>query len=161
MVFKGRSPSKITSTTASGGNPTICTGFQVRQRRQCAGRVTLPVALLIFIFIFTDREYLHKGQDGNVFLHNAETREESLYLSNSTFVRCFSRLHFTHNGKNISDLSIVSSQAQVEATDYLLSGDYRYVAFESNYTKVRKCPLFKTFPTLKFKRRETVLTEEG
>lgn len=28
-------------------------------------------------------------------------------------------------------------QAQVEATDYLLSGDYKYIAFESNYTKVR------------------------
>lgn len=39
----------------------------------------------------------------------------------------------------------------MDATDYLLSGDYRYVAFESNYTKVRKCPIFKTFPTLQCK----------
>lgn len=45
------------------------------------------VLLLVFIFTFADREYLHKVRDGNVFLHNAETREESLYLSNSTFVR--------------------------------------------------------------------------
>lgn len=37
--------------------------------------------------LFADREYLHKVRDGNVFLHNAETGEESLYLSNSTFVR--------------------------------------------------------------------------
>uniref|UniRef100_A0A7N8XMF8 Fibroblast activation protein, alpha n=1 Tax=Mastacembelus armatus TaxID=205130 RepID=A0A7N8XMF8_9TELE len=61
----------------------------------------------------SDKEYLHKTEDANVFLHNAETKEESLYISNSTF-------------------------AQVEATDYLLSGDYKYIAFESNYTKVRR-----------------------
>lgn len=46
--------------------------------------VRLPVTLH---FTFADREYLHKVRDGNVILHNAETREESLYLSNSTFVR--------------------------------------------------------------------------
>ncbi|XP_039884143.1 dipeptidyl peptidase 4 [Simochromis diagramma] len=62
------------------------------------------------LYWISDKEYLHKARDGNVFLHNAETKEESLYLSNSTF-------------------------AQVEATDYLLSGDYKYIAFESNYTK--------------------------
>uniref|UniRef100_A0A3Q1GWZ0 Fibroblast activation protein, alpha n=1 Tax=Acanthochromis polyacanthus TaxID=80966 RepID=A0A3Q1GWZ0_9TELE len=56
------------------------------------------------------KEYLHKMSDGNIFLHNAETKEESLYLANSTF-------------------------DQVDATHYLLSGDYKYVAFESNYTK--------------------------
>ncbi|XP_028991541.1 prolyl endopeptidase FAP isoform X2 [Betta splendens] len=58
----------------------------------------------------SDKEYLHKTKDGDVFLHNAETKEESLYLSNSTF-------------------------AQVDATDYWLSGDYKFIAFESNYTK--------------------------
>uniref|UniRef100_A0A3Q4AK85 Uncharacterized protein n=1 Tax=Mola mola TaxID=94237 RepID=A0A3Q4AK85_MOLML len=64
------------------------------------------------LYWISDEEYLHKDIDGNIFLHNAETKEESLYLSNSTF-------------------------AQVDATDYLLSGDHRYVAFESNFTKVR------------------------
>lgn len=63
-----------------------------------------------YMFWISDKEYLHKARDGNVFLHNAETQEESLYLSNATF-------------------------DQVEATDYWLSGDYKYVAFESNYTK--------------------------
>ncbi|XP_069009657.1 dipeptidyl peptidase 4 [Embiotoca jacksoni] len=62
------------------------------------------------LYWISDKEYLHKARDGNIFLHNAETKEESLYLSNSTF-------------------------AQVDATDYLLSGDYKYIAFESNYTK--------------------------
>ncbi|KAM6954882.1 dipeptidyl peptidase 4 [Lycodopsis pacificus] len=62
------------------------------------------------LYWISDKEYLHKTRDGNIFLHNAETNEESLYLSNSTF-------------------------AQVDATDYMLSGDYRYVAFESNFTK--------------------------
>eukprot|EP00064_Thunnus_orientalis_P013089 superscaffoldBa00002088_g13126 len=62
------------------------------------------------LYWISDKEYLHKARDGNVFLHNAETKEESLYLSNSTF-------------------------AQVDATDYLLSGDYKYIAFESNFTK--------------------------
>ncbi|XP_034417579.1 dipeptidyl peptidase 4 [Cyclopterus lumpus] len=62
------------------------------------------------LYWISDKEYLHKTRDGNVFLHNAETNEESLYLSNSTF-------------------------AQVDATDYMLSGDNRYIAFESNFTK--------------------------
>ncbi|KAI3356209.1 hypothetical protein L3Q82_017456, partial [Scortum barcoo] len=62
------------------------------------------------LYWISDKEYLHKTTEGNVFLHNAETKEESLYLSNSTF-------------------------AQADATDYMLSGDYKYIAFESNYTK--------------------------
>uniref|UniRef100_A0A3P8VVB8 Fibroblast activation protein, alpha n=1 Tax=Cynoglossus semilaevis TaxID=244447 RepID=A0A3P8VVB8_CYNSE len=62
------------------------------------------------LYWISDKEFLHKTRDGNIFLHNAETQEESLYLSNSTF-------------------------AQVDASDYLLSGDYKYIAFESNYTE--------------------------
>uniref|UniRef100_A0A671YNQ6 Fibroblast activation protein, alpha n=1 Tax=Sparus aurata TaxID=8175 RepID=A0A671YNQ6_SPAAU len=34
----------------------------------------------------THKEYLHKDRDGNLFLYNAETKQQSLYLSNSTFV---------------------------------------------------------------------------
>ncbi|KAM4559378.1 dipeptidyl peptidase 4 [Odontesthes bonariensis] len=62
------------------------------------------------LYWISDKEYLHKTRDGNVFLHDAETSEKSLYLSNSTF-------------------------AKVDASDYFLSGDYKYIAFESNYTK--------------------------
>lgn len=62
------------------------------------------------LYWISDNEYLHKDPHGNVFLHNAETTEKSLYLSNSTF-------------------------AQVDAKDYWLSGDYKYIAFESNFTK--------------------------
>nr|XP_057937865.1 dipeptidyl peptidase 4 isoform X2 [Doryrhamphus excisus] len=62
------------------------------------------------LYWISDQEYLHKTRDGSIFLHNVETQQESLYLSNSTF-------------------------EQVAATDYLLSGDFKYVAFESNYTK--------------------------
>ncbi|CAL8268634.1 unnamed protein product [Lota lota] len=57
----------------------------------------------------SDNAYLHK-REGSVFLYNVETREESLYLSNLTF-------------------------AKVDATDYMLSGDQKYVSLESNYTK--------------------------
>uniref|UniRef100_A0AAX7V5C6 Uncharacterized protein n=1 Tax=Astatotilapia calliptera TaxID=8154 RepID=A0AAX7V5C6_ASTCA len=32
------------------------------------------------LYWISDKEYLHKARDGNVFLHNAETKEESLYL---------------------------------------------------------------------------------
>lgn len=42
--------------------------------------------LAISSFPCADKDYLHKDSNGNVILHNAETREESLYLSNSTFV---------------------------------------------------------------------------
>uniref|UniRef100_A0AAX7UJ42 Uncharacterized protein n=1 Tax=Astatotilapia calliptera TaxID=8154 RepID=A0AAX7UJ42_ASTCA len=33
------------------------------------------------LYWISDKEYLHKARDGNVFLHNAETKEESLYLT--------------------------------------------------------------------------------
>ncbi|KAM4608894.1 dipeptidyl peptidase 4 [Polymixia lowei] len=58
----------------------------------------------------SDNEYLHKTTDGNVFLYNAETKEESLFLSKTSFEK-------------------------VDATDYILSADNKYVCFESNYTK--------------------------
>lgn len=58
----------------------------------------------------SDKEYLRKSDDGSYIRYNVETKEESLYISNTTF-------------------------AQVDATDYFLSGDYVYVALESNYTK--------------------------
>uniref|UniRef100_A0A3Q2Y6Q1 Fibroblast activation protein, alpha n=1 Tax=Hippocampus comes TaxID=109280 RepID=A0A3Q2Y6Q1_HIPCM len=55
-------------------------------------------------------EYLHKARDGNVYRYNVENNTESPFLSNSTF-------------------------DEVGATDYLLSGDHKYVALESNFTK--------------------------
>ncbi|XP_015225884.1 PREDICTED: dipeptidyl peptidase 4-like [Cyprinodon variegatus] len=62
------------------------------------------------LYWLSDTEYVHKERDGNVYLYSAETKNKSLYLSNSTF-------------------------AKVDATDYWLSGDHKYIAFESNYTK--------------------------
>lgn len=62
------------------------------------------------VYWISDKEYLHKERDWNIYLHNAETMEESLYLSNETF-------------------------DQVDAVGYLMSGDFKYVAFESNYTQ--------------------------
>uniref|UniRef100_A0A671YKD6 Fibroblast activation protein, alpha n=1 Tax=Sparus aurata TaxID=8175 RepID=A0A671YKD6_SPAAU len=38
------------------------------------------------VYWISDKEYLHKDRDGNLFLYNAETKQQSLYLSNSTFV---------------------------------------------------------------------------
>uniref|UniRef100_A0A8C7Z9N2 Fibroblast activation protein, alpha n=1 Tax=Oryzias sinensis TaxID=183150 RepID=A0A8C7Z9N2_9TELE len=64
------------------------------------------------LYWISDKEYLHKTTDGNIFLYNAETMKETLFLSNSTFDK-------------------------VGATGYLLSGDRKYIALESNYTKVR------------------------
>ncbi|XP_032423381.1 dipeptidyl peptidase 4 [Xiphophorus hellerii] len=62
------------------------------------------------LYWMSDKEYVHKERDGNVYLHNAETKDKDLYLSNATFKK-------------------------VDATDYWLSGDHKYIAFESNYTK--------------------------
>uniref|UniRef100_A0A671Q6G0 Dipeptidyl peptidase 4-like n=1 Tax=Sinocyclocheilus anshuiensis TaxID=1608454 RepID=A0A671Q6G0_9TELE len=36
----------------------------------------------------SDNEYLHKTSEGHIYVHNAETKESSMYLSNSTFVGC-------------------------------------------------------------------------
>uniref|UniRef100_A0A8C2B3B5 Fibroblast activation protein, alpha n=1 Tax=Cyprinus carpio TaxID=7962 RepID=A0A8C2B3B5_CYPCA len=65
------------------------------------------------LYWISDNEYLHKTSEGHIYLHNAETKESSMYLSNSTF-------------------------AQVDATDYILSADRKFVAFESNYSKLRR-----------------------
>ncbi|XP_019723748.1 dipeptidyl peptidase 4 [Hippocampus comes] len=62
------------------------------------------------LYWITDTEYLHKARDGNVYRYNVENNTESPFLSNSTF-------------------------DEVGATDYLLSGDHKYVALESNFTK--------------------------
>lgn len=100
-VLRGRSPLRITSTTTSGGNPTVCTGFQVCRwsRAGLRGLLLRGFLSLLLRFIFADREYLHKEPDGNVFLHNVETKAESLYLSNSTFVRHIWGLHFVDGGR--------------------------------------------------------------
>lgn len=58
----------------------------------------------------SDKEYLHRSDEGDYIRYNVETKEESLYMSDSTFT-------------------------QVNATDYFLSGDYIYVALESNHSK--------------------------
>ncbi|XP_023663741.1 dipeptidyl peptidase 4 isoform X1 [Paramormyrops kingsleyae] len=58
----------------------------------------------------SDNEYLHKTREGSVFLHNVNTRNATEFLNNKTF-------------------------AQVDATDYLMSADRKYVCLESNYTK--------------------------
>ncbi|XP_052005003.1 dipeptidyl peptidase 4-like [Xyrauchen texanus] len=58
----------------------------------------------------SDNEYLHKTSEGHVYLHNAETTASSVYLSNTTFT-------------------------QVDAKDYIVSADRKFVIFESNYTK--------------------------
>ncbi|XP_071762975.2 dipeptidyl peptidase 4-like isoform X1 [Centroberyx gerrardi] len=58
----------------------------------------------------SDHEYLHKTQ-GSVFLHNVKTGNSSEFLSSMTFER-------------------------VNAYDYQLSADQKYVAFMSNYSKL-------------------------
>ncbi|XP_018597172.1 dipeptidyl peptidase 4 isoform X2 [Scleropages formosus] len=58
----------------------------------------------------SDTEYLHKTKEGHVFLYNVETRNSSEFLNNKTFV-------------------------QVDATDYLVSADRKFVCLESNYSK--------------------------
>uniref|UniRef100_A0A672IKT0 Dipeptidyl peptidase 4-like n=1 Tax=Salarias fasciatus TaxID=181472 RepID=A0A672IKT0_SALFA len=63
-----------------------------------------------YLHWISDKEYLHKTREGDVFLHNVETKEESLYLNSSIF-------------------------EQVDASVYLLSADYKYVALEGNATK--------------------------
>ncbi|XP_036401574.1 dipeptidyl peptidase 4-like [Megalops cyprinoides] len=59
----------------------------------------------------SDKEYLHKNEDGNIILHNVGTGSTLEFLSSKTF-------------------------EQVEATDYLVSADGKYICFESNYTKL-------------------------
>ncbi|CAB1328448.1 unnamed protein product [Coregonus sp. 'balchen'] len=58
----------------------------------------------------SDNEYVHKTRQGNIMLHNAETGDFFEYISNKTF-------------------------EQVDATDYIISADRKYICFESNYSK--------------------------
>uniref|UniRef100_A0A8C9TS08 Dipeptidyl peptidase 4-like n=1 Tax=Scleropages formosus TaxID=113540 RepID=A0A8C9TS08_SCLFO len=58
-----------------------------------------------------DKEYLHKTRNGTVILHNVETGQSSDFVSSDKF-------------------------AQVDASDYYVSADRKFVCFESNYTKL-------------------------
>uniref|UniRef100_A0A3P8Z2Z7 Uncharacterized protein n=1 Tax=Esox lucius TaxID=8010 RepID=A0A3P8Z2Z7_ESOLU len=58
----------------------------------------------------SDHEYLHR-EDGSVFLYNLIAKNNTEFLSAITF-------------------------AQVAASDYLVSADRKYVAFQSNWTKI-------------------------
>ncbi|XP_031414169.1 dipeptidyl peptidase 4 isoform X2 [Clupea harengus] len=62
------------------------------------------------VYWVSDNEYLHKTKEGHVLIHNVETKEVSPFLSNTTF-------------------------SQVDATDYIVSADRKYICFESNYSK--------------------------
>ncbi|KAK6485114.1 dipeptidyl peptidase 4-like [Huso huso] len=59
----------------------------------------------------SESEYLHKNKEGNVLLYNVETNESETLLSNDTF-------------------------ACVEANDYFVSVDRKFVCLESNYSKL-------------------------
>uniref|UniRef100_A0A8C9WBW8 Dipeptidyl peptidase 4-like n=1 Tax=Scleropages formosus TaxID=113540 RepID=A0A8C9WBW8_SCLFO len=59
----------------------------------------------------SDKEYLHKTRNGTVILHNVETGQSSDFVSSDKF-------------------------AQVDASDYYVSADRKFVCFESNYTKL-------------------------
>ncbi|KAM9804948.1 dipeptidyl peptidase 4 [Neosynchiropus ocellatus] len=87
------------------------------------------------LYWISDKEYLHKAKDGNIILHNVETNQESVYLSNSSF-------------------------AKVDATDYWLSGDYSYVAFESNFTKKWRNSFTASY-SIFHRESETFVTQEA
>ncbi|KAM8857220.1 dipeptidyl peptidase 4 [Synchiropus picturatus] len=86
------------------------------------------------LYWISDKEYLHKAKDGNIFLHDVETNQESVYLSNSSF-------------------------AKVDATDYWLSGDHSYVAFESNFTKKWRHSFTASY-SIFHRESETFLTQD-
>lgn len=62
------------------------------------------------LYWISDNEYLHKTSEGFVYLYNVETMNNSIFLSNTTF-------------------------AKVDASNYILLADRKYVIFESNYSK--------------------------
>ncbi|KAK6483085.1 dipeptidyl peptidase 4-like [Huso huso] len=59
----------------------------------------------------SENEYLHKNKEGNVLLHNVETSDSKTLVSNDTFAR-------------------------VEANNYFVSVDRKFVCLESNYSKL-------------------------
>uniref|UniRef100_A0A8D3D5S2 Fibroblast activation protein, alpha n=1 Tax=Scophthalmus maximus TaxID=52904 RepID=A0A8D3D5S2_SCOMX len=63
------------------------------------------------LYWISDAEYLHKTGDGNVFLHNAETKEQSIYLSNSTFYFTWAPTGHTYVNFNIFFKADVGAEA--------------------------------------------------
>lgn len=152
----------------SGIKRTVSVGYQVRHLR------ALHMVRVFFVMTSTspwlthsmshfptDNEYLHKTNEGHIYLHNAETKESSIYLSNSTFVGSLTCLNdstqsssFINSHWRASDIvlccrelpayvmfntyvnSTFDLQAQVDGTDYIVSADRKFVIFESNYSKV-------------------------
>uniref|UniRef100_A0A8D3DFB3 Uncharacterized protein n=1 Tax=Scophthalmus maximus TaxID=52904 RepID=A0A8D3DFB3_SCOMX len=76
--------------------------------------VSLHTVTTCHTFFTTDHEYLHKSQ-GSVLLHDVVKEQSTEFLSRETFVSLFLSLN---------------------AYDYHLSADRRYVAFVSNHSKI-------------------------
>lgn len=82
----------------------------------------------------SDHQYLHKSQ-GSVHLYDANTGNHTLFLSKETF-------------------------AQVDAYDYQLSADNKYVAFMSNYSKLWRHSFTASYSLYDIDRKLFLLTPD-
>lgn len=80
----------------------------------------------------SDYEYLHQSQ-GSIHLFDARTQNHTLFLSKETF-------------------------EQVEAYDYQLSADRKYVVFMSNYTKLWRHSFFASYSLYDMGKKEFLST---
>ncbi|KAJ0062309.1 hypothetical protein NL108_007512, partial [Boleophthalmus pectinirostris] len=76
----------------------------------------------------SDTEYLHKS-DGSVYLHNPSTSQNTLFLGKEMF-------------------------EQMNAYDYQLSADRKYVAFMSNYSKLWRHSFTATYSLYNLEKRQ-------
>ncbi|KAM3916769.1 prolyl endopeptidase FAP-like [Leptodactylus fuscus] len=83
----------------------------------------------------SENEYLHRNEDGNVLLYNMDTGRASVILKNTTF-------------------------DDVNATNYFLSPDRKFAAFESNYKKQWRYSYTATYHIYDLENRVFIRTNE-
>lgn len=83
----------------------------------------------------SENEYLHRNEEGNVFLFNVESGETSVVLKNATF-------------------------DEVNATNYKLSADRKFAYLESNYAKQWRYSYRASYHIFNLEKGEFVKTNE-
>ncbi|RXN30500.1 dipeptidyl peptidase 4-like protein [Labeo rohita] len=82
----------------------------------------------------SDDEYLHKTEDGSLLLINAATGSESEFVNQQIFSR-------------------------VEAFDYMVSADQKYICFLSNYTKLWRHSYSASYSIYDMEKRDFINTD--
>ncbi|XP_072903513.1 dipeptidyl peptidase 4-like isoform X1 [Hemitrygon akajei] len=134
-ILHARSISSLTESSKAGGHNLKIRGDKENGQGRTftlddftSGTYSYKSYPMIWI---SDNEYLHKSSDGNVVRYNVETGQTSDFLS-------------------------YTIMEKVDASDYLVSADEKYVLLTSNYTKLWRHSFFAWYSVYDLAKRDFV-----